>query len=659
MKDLLFEIGVEELPALSIEQAIDFMKNFLEKALLEERLDFSSIETYGTPRRLVVFIKDLKQKQEDFSEEILGPRAEFTQAIEGFCKSKNILPQNLYKKSTPKGEILAAKIDVKGKLTKDILPGLLYKMMVEIPFKKRMRWELSGDTFLRPVRWLVLLFNGEHLSLKFADVITDKYSRGHRLMDKEKFEVLSIEQYKNELENRFVMLDSKKRKSIFIKEANLSLAKLNAKIRHDDELLNIVINLVEYPFVVLGEFENKYLEIPKEILISEMKTHQKCFAVENELGALLPYFIASSAIEPYNKTVFALGNARVIRARFADGAYYFHEDQKKSLLEHAKRLPSLMFEQKLGSMADKSQRIEELALKLAKNLNLDLRENIKIAAPLLKADLVCGVVAEFPELEGVMGAIYAKNNGFSSEVCEAIKTHYYPKSAEGDLPQSKLSAVLSIADKLDTLVGIIGIGKMPTGNKDPYALRRAAIGIIRIILKFNFKLELYNLISHEAGDFLLQRARGIFLEKYPDARLVDAVLKVNNGDIVDMDLRISALFSLKEKDSENFERLLSTFKRASNIIKKTSVNFITIEEKMFSDIHEKNLYNALINTKNSIINLDYNSMLLKINELRPKLDDFFDNVMVMVEDEKLKIARLSLLNEIRSMAIKIADFDGV
>lgn len=708
MPELLFEIGVEELPALAIEPATSFMKTFLDDGLRELRLAHSEIKVLGTPRRLVVLIDELAVNQADLQEEIAGPSVniafdqdgKLSKAGLGFVRAKGLDESQVYHKSTDKGDVIAARLVMPGRRTLELLPELLIDMMRKIPFKKRMRWDGSGESFARPVRWLLCLFGGEQLPLAFADVNSGKESRGHRFMSPEPFVVTSNDQYLRELKNRYVVLSADEREAIFVKGAQEKLASIGARFHEDRELMSIVKNLVEYPFAILGQFEEKYLEIPSVILVSEMKTHQKSFAVYKQSGEMLPYFICSAGTLPYDEKVFAKGNARVLRARFEDGAFYFSEDRKKTLREQAIALGGLVFERELGTVADKSARIENVALSLAKLLHLNDQEIslIKKAAPILKADLVSGVVGQFPELQGIMGRIYAKLDKEEGDVAEVIETHYWPRFADDHLPRLKVAALLSIADRLDTLVGIIAIGKKPKGNKDPFALRRAAIGIVRMLVDFGFSIDLKTMISlaissygdrfknkakevsTEAEDFIVQRARGLLIEdlgkesKDYAVNFADSVLAVGSSDLLDAFARAHTLYAMRNVSKDEFDSLTQAFKRASNIVKKAqqdSGDKLALDatlESYLSTPAEKDLVIAIKETRKLIdkdidkhagfesLRAIYLDVFSQVAMLKPKLATFFDNVMVMVDDAKVRNARLALLSEIKRVADKVADF---
>lgn len=697
MPALFFEIGVEELPATSLDQAMEFMQDFAAKFFANHRINHGEITTLSTPRRLVLAIADVAEKQSDLEEEVLGPSLkiayESTKVLSkaglGFLRAKGLKEEEIFVKATDKGEVIAAKVKSLGQETKTLLPSMLLTMMREIPFKKRMRWDSSKDSFARPIRWMVALFGEQQIKLHFADVESGELSYGHRFLAPTAFKVSSFKQYQDEMAQRFVILKASQRAAMIKEQSSAKISSLGGFLHEDDELLDIVKNLAEYPFVILGSFPKEYLEIPKEILISEMKTHQKCFAIADKNNNLLANFICVAGTKPYDEEVFAAGNARVLRARFEDGAFYFAEDQKKTLAEHAKILGNIVFERELGTLADKTERIEKLAKSLGEIIGLPQSEIslLEHAANLLKADLATGVVGQFPELQGVMGSIYGQKEGLDEKICQAIKTHYWPRFSGDHLPDNILGSLLSLADKLDSMVGIIAIGKGPKGNKDPFALRRNAIAVIRIINDIDLKLSVNKLIelavntypenirqkaslqSEAIREFIWQRARGILVEDlaktHPDtaANFADGVLAANSELLTDAFSRAKVLHSMNADSPEQFQSLVETIKRASNIVKKNGSEALALykDEDLAKTLIlpcEKALLEVVNQAQKAsdCAQINYQTLLEKIVLIKPKLDSFFDEVMVMAEDERIKNARLALLGTIKTLADKIADF---
>ncbi len=686
MPQLLFEVLTEELPVKSIIIAKEFIKNFMSQELLNKRISHSEIIVQATPRRLVLMIYDLAAKQEAITEEIYGPKVEFayeagnpSKALLGFMNSKGVSKDQIYHKHIDKKEVIAAKIILEAKLTKDLLPAMLKDLLLQIPFAKRMRWCHSKEAFARPIRFMTALFDKDYLKISFADVVSGNNSYGHRFLSEGKFSINSIEQYLTELENRFVILSEEKRKKIILEEAQKKCASIHAQLALDEETLEIVSNLCEYPFVILGKFDEDFLALPWQILVSEMKTHQKCFAVVDKNNAIMPYFINVAATKPYSEEEFANGNAIVLKARFSDGAFYFEEDQKIGLNNFAKKLDSLVFEKDLGSMQQKIDRMQKISLFLSEKFNLTTQEisNLKRAITLCKADLVSGVVSEFPHLQGVMGSIYAKLQQEEKAVCEAIEQHYWPKFAQDKLPDAKVAAIISIADRLDTLVGIIGKKAKPSGNKDPFGLRRAAIGIIRILISFGISVDLGQLIKEsleaynkfdeqtksECEEFIKQRARGMLIEELAHSgavSFVDAILVLPDSNLLNIFAKAHALSDFKKHHEEEFSNLTQTFKRASNIVKKAHAEGLFDEQN--SNLaklvmpEEQKLLELINNTRNFV---DYKNLFSSIVLIRPVLDEFFLKHMVMVDDKDLRNARLCLLNQIKLIAESFADFTHI
>lgn len=702
MAEFLLEIAVEELPADAIDCAQVFMAEFFQKSLLEKNLQCVGLKSYAAPRRIVLSCDDIPLKQESSVEEISGPSAalaflsngELSEAALGFLRSKGLKKEEIFKKATARGEVIAARRQIPGLTTESIIPAIIIEALRKIPFRKRMRWDNSGEDFSRPIRSIVALLDNKPLHFSFADVTSGQTAKGHRYLASEPFTVLSKDHYFLEMKKRLVMLDTKERAQSIKAHASEKLKAFGATLAEDPELLAMVANLVEYPFVIVGRFDERYLKMPKELLISEMKAHQKCFAVLGSDNKLLPYFVCVAATRPHDESVFAKGNARVLHARFEDGAFYYDLDQKKSLKEHALGLKSLIYERSLGTVQEKSERIAHICADFSKTLGLSQEKSAVLAeaALLIKADLLTGVVAEFPELQGLMGSIYAKKDGLSDEICEIIKCHYWPRFADDALPPNLLSGLMSLADRLDSLLGIIAIGKGPKGNKDPFALRRNAIAVVRTLVHFAIDLPLSSLILiafnaygdrfkakreaivAELNDFIAQRARGLLIEDLSPqiheraVNFADAVLQVGRENLADTFARAQALAQVYIKNPESFESLIQTFKRAANIVKKASIDDLGTKDLDISLLEqpaEKDLFLALAKLKEAQKKDDNNrkdrvSYYLEIFDrvamLKPKLDQFFNDVMVMAEKPDLRQARLGLLKYIKDLSEEVADF---
>lgn len=699
MKDYLLEIGCEEIPASYIDPALAWLSENAKKELENERMSFKELTMYGTPRRLVLIVRGLSAKQADLTHEVLGPRAEaafdasgnLTKAAKGFLSAKNIDESAAYKKSTPKGDVLAAKVFEKGVSAQEMLPRVLENLIKSIPFPKVMRWEASGTTFARPVRWILSLYGAEPVPVRFADVLSGTVTTGHRFMSPDWIEISSVEKYLESMSQKFVMLDASERKStIKIRAQDLAKAK-GGTLVEDEALLDIVKNLVEYPWPLLGSFEERYLDIPKEILISEMREHQKYFGIQDENGRLLSGFVVVAGSKPKNEQGVADGHARVLRARFEDGSFYYFEDLKTPLVKFVDKLERVQFQRELGSLRDKVSRVEKLVECLAEELKKDAKiaQTARLAAHLCKADLVSGVVGQFPDLQGVMGSYYADKAGESKEVALAIREHYWPRFSGDGLPSTNAGCLVSLADKLDTLVGIIGIGKTPKGNADPFGLRRAAIAVSRIMIEKGMHLSLRRLIEIAVGvygdklkpsstlqdeivTFILGRARGLF---EAPISIVDGAIAAGSDDLADLSARIDAIGQLQKEDPESFSELAAGLKRAGNIVSKAIADghFVistSLQVEELKEQCEKQLYFELKKAEEKVLKLNdsgtedelrnrYVELMKEIGSLKPHVDRFFNEVMVMVDDVALRTARLALLARLQGAVNVIADFTRI
>ncbi|MES2504864.1 MAG: glycine--tRNA ligase subunit beta [Myxococcota bacterium] len=625
--NLLLEIGTEELPSSALQIALEFLPKQLQVELEASRLTATAIEAFGTPRRIILLAQNLDAKQADLDSEVLGPKVEIafdasgnlTPAGGGFIKSRGLDPSAAYQKQTDKGTVLAAKLHEKGAPTADVLAKILPALIGKIPFAKTMRWDQTKTRFSRPIRWLLCLLDSQIVSFEIAGVQSSDKTCGHRLMNPG-FETVTQDSYFAFLQNSHVVFDTEKRIALILAEAQRLAKSVGGELLPDPELLKTVANLVECPWPILGHFDGRYLEIPQEILISEMREHQKYFAILNPAGGLMPNFVVVSGSEPVNAERLAAGNARVLKARFEDGAFYYSEDLKKPLEAYVSAAPTELIA--WAKKFDQSAEIERAAL-------------------LCKADLNTGVVGEFPELQGIIGGIYATKSGEKAEVAQAIAQHYQPRFATDQLPSSWHGAVLSLADRLNTL----HTRKLPKGSADPYGLRRAAIGLVRIILGYNLKVNLRELIAKEdILEFVMMRARGVFLEDHP-VLVVDATQKAAAYDLCAWQARIQAL------EQFDYTAVSAVFKRVSNLVSKAVVE--KTDTSFLKETSEIELAKAIQAVKLSDNHLE---TLAQLGNIKPILDQFFEDVMVMVDDIDLRNARLGLLTQVQQKASHIADF---
>lgn len=688
-KELILEIGTEEIPAGFMNDAISSLASIATRKLGESAVPFEAAEAFGTPRRLVLRITGLAEKQEDRSVESYGPpvRIAFdadgnpTKATLGFAKSQGVDVRKLVRVSRDKGELLAVIRQVKGQKTDAILKQLLPEIITSIPFRKSMKWGDGDVTFARPIRWILAVCGGKTISFTIGDVKSGNKSRGHRFMSPKPFKAAGWEDYSRGLEEGFVVLDQEKRKDAIRGDVRKLAESIGGTVEDDPELLETVNYLVEYPVVLKGDFEKDFLELPKEVLISVMKNHQKYFAVfsKAEPEKLLPHFIFVSGTRVKDGSVVSKGNERVIRARFTDARFFYDEDRNAGLESRLEKLRGMVFLSEIGSYYDKTERLKELAGVIAESAgHEEAAADAVRAAELSKADLATQMVFEFPELQGIMGKYYARLAGEREEVAAAIEEQYMPTSRAGDLPETAVGSILSIADKADTISACFMAGLVPTGASDPYALRRQAIGIINIALEKGFALDPEALfragikaIESRAGgkfagreeetlggimDFVRERFRNLMIADGFPQDVVDAVLGAGFGDVVETKKKIEALAEFRS--APDFESLGIAFKRVVNIVKGQQAG--EVSEALFAEPVEKELFSSFESARSGagerIAERDYKGALAVMKNLKEPVDRFFDNVMVMDKNEDLKRNRLSMLGEIRELFFTIADF---
>jgi len=688
-KELILEIGTEEIPAGFLDEAINNLASLTKKALEDSSLSYDSIESYGTPRRLALRVKGLPDKQEDRTEEAYGPPVKIaydeegnpTKPALGFAKAQGVDIKELITVKRDRGEFLALKRKIKGQKTDKILKEILPDLILSLPFKKSMKWGDGEITFVRPLRWILSLFGGKTISFELEGLKSSSKSYGHRFMHPEPFKVSNWEDYEKGLKEGYVLLDQKKRSKTIKRGINELAEKIGGSVTEDPELLETVTNLVEIPLVLKGDFEEEFLALPNEVLISVMKYHQKYFPVfsKSKKGELLPHFIFVCGTPVKDTEVVSKGNERVIRARFTDARFFYDEDKSSHLETKLEDLKGMVFLSEIGTYYQKTQRLIELASYLGKMLGFkDSVKDIKRAAELSKADLATQMVFEFPELQGIMGKYYAELSGESPEVAKAIEEHYMPISREGDIPESDIGSIVSIADKIDTISSCFISGLIPTGTSDPYALRRQAIGIINIVFEKNFHLSLKELFQaslksiinqtdnkykdslEETLDvimsFMTERFRNIMITEGFAQDVVDAVVSVEFNDILDAKRKIQALSEFRK--AKDFESLGTAFKRVVNIVKDHTGN--NFSERHLVELVEKDLFKTFHEVRDkvevAISEKNYIDSLTLMKNLKDPVDKFFDNVMVMDKDPKIKENRLSMLSEIKNLFFKIADF---
>ena len=681
---LLLEIGVEELPSRFGQTTLDQIENNLSKLLKEERINFDNIEKYATPRRLTFVIKNLADKATDLEEEVKGPAKKiavdadgnFTKPALGFMKSKGLDPENVYFKQLGNAEYLFGTIKQEGKHTSEVLKNIVPEAIKNVTFPKAMRWGGKNMRFARPIRWMVALLNNEVLDIDLEGIKSSNITRGHRFLGEKEFEVNSVEEYFEKLDKNFVVLDQHKRKEM-IREQAVEVAKsLGGEVELDEDLLEEITFLVEYPTAFYGEFDEEYVKLPKEVVTTPMKEHQRYFPVLKD-GKLLPNFIAVRNGDSNRIDLVKAGNEKVLRARLADALFFYHEDTKKPLESFVDKLQTVVFQAKLGTVYDKTLRIEKLSQVILNELNMtESKENTLRAAKLCKADLVTNMVFEFTELQGIMGRDYAQVSGENEEVCQGIFEHYLPRFAGDILPETNTGIALSIADKLDSIAGFFAIGIKPSGSQDPYALRRQALGILSILLDRKLSVNLNNLINaaldnysnlefnkeevaSQIVEFFVERVKNLFKDLGIRYDVIDAVLNNNLNDISDIHTRALELNRWLQKDE--LVEMLTAFNRVSTLAEKATTDIV--KEDLLKEDAEIKLYNGFKEIKSNVESLlldkKYNEALDAFATLRPLVDNLFDNVMVMDKDEAIKENRLGLLKQIYSTMLTICDLSKI
>ena len=659
--NLVFEIGAEELPASFQQPAVQFLAGEIAKAF-----PAASVKTYATPRRLAVVASGLPQGSKDETREVVGPPASAPEkAREGFARKAGVAVGDLKERD---GRLVAT-VTTKGVQTADLLPKLLETLIRSIPFRKSMRWDaLEGDPFARPVHWILATLDGAVVPVSFADVSSGDRTRGHRFHSTGTFPVQS---YVETLREHRVLADWDERKQRVAEEVARAAREAGGVPRPDDDLLETVTGLVEEPSAVHGTFDRAFLELPPEVLVSEMRGHQKYFAVQDDNGALLPAFVAVSNTRVKDPAVSRRGYERVLRARLSDGKFFFDEDRKQPLRSRVEKLQRRTFMDKLGTEWERVQRIRELALWLHGATGQGDARLLSQAAELCKADLTTGMVGEFPELQGAMGRVYALKDGEPAEVAEAIFEHYLPRGAEDRLPRTDTGALLGMADRLDLLAGLFGLGKEPTGTADPYGLRRAALGLLRVTLARAYRFDMGEAIAQagrlhqrQAGDkvwhFLLGRLEVLLRDKgQPDS--IQATLHTGARDVVALEKRLLALQAVRAGRREQFEATAAAFKRIANILaqaKEKKLAPMKLQEELLIEPAEKGLAAAVarLDLTGLLEREDYQSGYAGLAALRPEVDKFFDDVMVMDPDPARRDNRLALLRTLHERFAPLADF---
>lgn len=678
---VLLEIGTEELPARFLPAAIADLHGLASAVFDEFRIPHKEIRAMATPRRLCLIIHGVAAHQSDVAKEIFGPsrviafdeQGNPTQAALGFARSHGIAAEDLVTRRKGKGEHVVAVIEEKGRETISVLPEMLRKIIFSLRFPKSMRWGSGSLTFARPIHWILALFDFEVIAFDIDGIRSSAMTKGHRFLSPASFQIREINSYVSMLENNFVVLDQNKRKNLIKTGMQGLFPDADNSPVLDESLLDTVTYLVEYPVPVLCSFSHEYLSLPKELLTTVMKDHQKYFAVEDPSGKLVNKFVVVSNTKAENAETVRIGAERVIKARFDDAKFYFREDSARPLAERIQLLKDVTFHDALGSLFDKTQRISAIARFLAGLLATEKKDRVLRAAELSKTDLTTGVVREFPELQGTMGKYYALLDGEDADVADALQEHYLPAHLGGALPASEAGAIVSLADKSDTIASFFSIGLVPSGSEDPFALRRQAMGIVSILLDKGYPVSLQVLFSEAqkivpAGkvdgnaaraiqSFMEQRIEYILVSSGYAQDLVRSVLHLAlSQPLKSIPLRIGALEQFRE-DSV-FPAFLLAIKRVFNILPKTVVPALRedlLVQNEERQLHE--LFSAVRKKCDSLVREDrYADALKVLSELTPAINAFFDKVLVMDKQEEIRQNRFSLLREVWSVASSLADF---
>lgn len=683
--ELFLELGTEEIPAGFIPRALNDIQRLLCRELESARIGYGAVRTFATPRRLAISIADVACQQQRQELELTGPPARIafdadgkpTKAAEGFARTNGVSVDELKTIETEKGEYLFLSKVIEGGESSQQLPEIIPSVIAKIPFKKSMRWKDLDIRFARPLHWIVATYGGEVIDFTFGDMKSGNSSRGHRFMAPQEFTVKGAEDYITKAEAHYVIPEIEKRRQMIEEQLETLAQQLGGKINPDKELLEEVSFLVETPEALAGTIEERFLQLPPELLITSMREHQRYFTLVDNQGRLLPHFITVANTRAKDPQVVVAGNERVLKARLADAMFFWQEDQKSKLETRLEPLKKVVYQAKLGTSYEKIERFTQLAVGLAEQFSSSDVELTRRAAMLAKCDLETGMVYEFPELQGVMGREYALLEGEDERVAKAIYEHYLPIQAGGELPTDNIGAYVSLADKIDTICGCFSVGLIPSGTADPYALRRSAIGILAIILERDYALSIPDFVvksvallenkrQRPAEDIVadvvefirLRLVNMLTAQRYP-ADVVEAVLSASFTEPVDAVERVRALALLKGRD--DFEPLAVAFKRVVNIIKGGVEQ--TVDEALFEVDYERELFSALRQVEDRVSTLvaerDYSSALETIASLRPPVDHFFDHVMVMTDDVDVKNNRLALLTQIAGLFKNIADFNRI
>lgn len=680
-KDYLFEIGTEEMPAHVVAKSVKQLADRTGKFLKDNGLSFKNIKTFSTPRRLTILVQELAEKQADIDEIKKGPSKKialdkdgnWSKAAEGFVRGQNMSVDDIYFQKIKDVEYAYIHVKKEGKKATEILLGM-DQIVKELAFPTKMRWGNYDLEFVRPIHWIVSLFGSEIIPVKILDIVAGRKTYGHRFLG-ESLVLATSDDYESALKSQFVIADANQRKNMILSQINSLCEKNDWQVKIDSGLLEEVTNLVEYPTIFSGSFNEKYLNIPKEVLITSMKDNQRYFEVYDHEGTLINHFIAiRNGNSDYLDNVIA-GNEKVLVARLDDAQFFYDEDKKYPLSHFVEKLSSVSFHDKIGSMAEKMLRVKLIGEYIGEKINISSSElaDFDRAADIYKFDLVTNMVGEFAELQGIMGTHYAELAGERKAVSQAIKESYLPSSADGDLPITKIGSLLSIADKLDTIIAFFGAGMIPNSSNDPYALRRSAYGIVRILINQSWNISIEDALKDiiallkgktvaklpndeatqaEISDFIINRVKQLLQVKKYSYDVIDTVLASNQQNVANI-LSIADILQENHDDSK-FKKVVESLTRVANILKKADFSEAgQINPDLFENNSEKALYDKI----NLLLDksLDVKTLYSEFVQLQPVIDEYFDSNMILDKNEAVKINRLSQLKLIDKLALEFGD----
>ncbi|MGC2932232.1 glycine--tRNA ligase subunit beta [Enterococcus faecalis] len=687
-KDLLLEIGLEEMPAHVVTPSRIQLEEKVIKFLDEHHLDYETVQSFATPRRLAVKVTAIPEKQADVEEEVKGPakkialdaEGNWSKAAQGFVRGQGVTTEDIVFKELNGVEYVYVTKFTKGQSAKEVLTKL-NDVITSLTFPVTMHWANYDFEYIRPIHWIVALLDDEVIPFKVLDVTTGQTSRGHRFLgDDVTFQ--HANEYEVKLKEQFVVVQPNERKQMIVDQANALAAEKNWQLALDEELLEEVTNLVEYPTAFVGSFDEKYLSVPDEVLVTSMKEHQRYFEVRNDQGLLMPHFIAVRNGDNVHLENVIKGNEKVLIARLEDAEFFYNEDKKLTIEACVEKLKNVTFHEKIGSIYEKMQRVALIAQIIGRKVGLSEEEleDLKRASEIYKFDLVTNMVGEFPELQGIMGEKYALLQGEKPAVATAIREHYLPTSSEGELPETAIGAVLALADKLDSVFSFFSVGMIPTGSNDPYALRRQTYGVIRIIEDkgwtfplvqlqtevdeaVNQDVEKYGVLLNEGQaevvEFVKARLRQLLMTKNVRHDIIDAVVSAEQADL--SKLFASANILKSRFEDQDFKPSMEALTRVINLAKKGQELLGDTEEgidpSLFENKAEKELYQAVNDLSEAFATRTIAENYEALVNLRPLIDAYFNETMVMVEDEKVKQNRLKQLMQIAKMALSIASLD--